>query len=54
MSHILLYRLPYATIFGGVGAFVKDDFQKLNGFSNLFFGWGGEDDDLYKRLLSIN
>lgn len=42
-------RLPYATIFGGVGAFTREDFEKVNGFSNLYFGWGGEDDDLYRR-----
>ena len=51
--HTLLTRLPYATIFGGVGAFTRDNFEELNGFSNLFFGWGGEDDDLYKRLVFI-
>eukprot|EP00111_Clytia_hemisphaerica_P005217 TCONS_00015043-protein len=48
------YQLPYATIFGGCGSFLRDDFEKINGFSNLFFGWGGEDDDLYKRLLSLS
>lgn len=45
----LVFRLPYATIFGGAGAFLKKDFENINGFSNEFWGWGGEDDDLYHR-----
>ena len=45
----LVFRLPYSTIFGGAGAFLKKDFENINGFSNEFWGWGGEDDDLYKR-----
>merc|ERR1712130_414766 len=24
--------------------------NKINGFANSFYGWGGEDDDLYNRL----
>jgi len=44
------YKLPYATIFGGVGSFSKDHFEQINGMSNLFWGWGGEDDDLYQRI----
>ena len=28
--------------------------EKINGFSNEFYGWGGEDDDLYTRLKNSN
>ena len=45
----MIVRLPYKGIFGGAGAFRKEDFEKINGFSNQFWGWGGEDDDLYRR-----
>jgi predicted glycosyltransferase involved in capsule biosynthesis len=49
---LFLTRLPYASLFGGAGAFKKKDFEEVNGFSNKFWGWGGEDDDLYQRLVS--
>ncbi len=35
---------------GGVTAITTSDFARLNGFSNSFWGWGGEDDDLYHRV----
>uniref|UniRef100_A0A6B2FY48 Beta-1,4-N-acetylgalactosaminyltransferase bre-4 (Trinotate prediction) n=1 Tax=Myxobolus squamalis TaxID=59785 RepID=A0A6B2FY48_MYXSQ len=43
------YTLPYPSIFGGIEVFKKSQFMAINGFSNLFWGWGGEDDDLYDR-----
>jgi len=46
------YKMLYETLFGGVSAFLTEHFKKINGFSNLFFGWGGEDDDLYKRIIA--
>ena len=58
------YRLPYKGIFGGATAVRVDQFRyqlpirmkslhcfrKLNGYSNMFWGWGGEDDDMSKRI----
>lgn len=43
-------RLPYSSIFGGVSAMTVEQFQSVNGFSNAFFGWGGEDDDMSNRF----
>lgn len=44
------YRLPYKDIFGGVSALTKKHMLTVNGFSNEFWGWGGEDDDMSNRI----
>jgi hypothetical protein len=40
--------------FGGVNSFNKADFRKINGFPNDYWGWGGEDDELYDRVVNSN
>ncbi|XP_047737387.1 beta-1,4-N-acetylgalactosaminyltransferase bre-4-like [Hyalella azteca] len=44
------YRLPYKNIFGGACAISVEQFRQVNGFSNKFWGWGGEDDDMANRI----
>ena len=46
------YSLPYKEITGGIGAFRAHHLTSINGFSNYFFRWGGEDDDLFGRFYS--
>lgn len=48
------YTMPYPEYFGGVTIFPKDKFEKVNGFSNEFWGWGGEDDFIRKRFLEMS
>ncbi|XP_076617095.1 beta-1,4-galactosyltransferase 1-like [Chaetodon auriga] len=45
------FSLPYNTYFGGVSSLSKDQYLKINGFPNTYWGWGGEDDDIYKRII---
>ncbi|KAK7070123.1 hypothetical protein SK128_023977 [Halocaridina rubra] len=44
------YQLPYRNLFGGTIAIQRIHFRAVNGFSNQFYGWGGEDDDFYSRI----
>uniref|UniRef100_A0A8D8UQ01 Beta-1,4-N-acetylgalactosaminyltransferase n=1 Tax=Cacopsylla melanoneura TaxID=428564 RepID=A0A8D8UQ01_9HEMI len=47
------YRLPYKHLAGGVFALRTEHFLQVNGYSNLFWGWGGEDDDMGLRVLQV-
>ncbi|XP_043929042.1 beta-1,4-galactosyltransferase 4 [Protopterus annectens] len=48
------YRLRYRGYFGGATALTRDQFSLVNGFSNKYWGWGGEDDDLMTRVRLQN
>lgn len=45
------FKVPYESYIGGVMMITGEQFQICNGFSNKYFGWGGEDDDFWKRLV---
>ncbi|TFK01902.1 PRELI domain-containing protein 1, mitochondrial [Platysternon megacephalum] len=50
---IAMDKLPYAGYFGGVSGLSRSQFLKINGFPNEYWGWGGEDDDIFNRI-SLN
>jgi N-terminal domain of galactosyltransferase/N-terminal region of glycosyl transferase group 7 len=43
------YGLAYDQYFGGVVLFTKEQVEKTNGYSNEYWDWGQEDDDLFWR-----
>ncbi|XP_019219208.1 beta-1,4-galactosyltransferase 1 isoform X1 [Oreochromis niloticus] len=46
------FRLPYVQCFGGATSLSKEQYLKINGFPNNYWGWGGEDDDIYNRVVT--
>lgn len=44
------WSVPYPDNVGGVVSLSPKHWKDINGFSNEYEGWGGEDDDLYLRL----
>lgn len=49
--HLISENLPFNSYFGGITLFPTDQFEKINGFSNIYWGWGFEDDDLRYRCI---
>jgi N-terminal region of glycosyl transferase group 7/N-terminal domain of galactosyltransferase len=51
------YKLPDKEFFGGITIFSKSAMEKINGWSNLIWGWGSEAemvrDDLIKKSVPI-
>jgi hypothetical protein len=45
------WGLPYDGYFGGVTLFDKESFTMINGYSNEYWGWGAEDDDVLHRCM---
>jgi len=47
-------KYSYVNFFGGITSFDSDTYNKINGYPNNFFGWGGEDDAVFNRLKINN
>lgn len=47
-------RLWYDELVGGVLILNREEYLRVNGYSNQFWAWGGEDDDMGLRLKAEN
>ena len=54
IAHVWNRYTDNAKYFGGIVAFSKEMFTRINGFPNNFWGWGGEDDEMYKRTIEVS
>jgi hypothetical protein len=43
-------KCVYSEIYGGVTSMTMNQMIDVNGYSNLYWGWGGEDDDMSARI----
>jgi hypothetical protein len=48
------YQLKYQEYFGGAILFTKEQVEATNGYSNDYWDWGMEDDDLFWRCVKEN
>jgi hypothetical protein len=46
------HKYNFKMYLGGVIGLSGQCFEKINGFPNTFFGWGGEDDAMYNRIAA--
>ena len=42
----IIFRLWYKEIVGGALAISMRDYKTINGYSNMYWGWGGEGSNL--------
>jgi glycoprotein 2-beta-D-xylosyltransferase len=47
------FQPAYGAMVGGALAITMEQFEKINGYSNYYWGWGQEDDDLFFRISRV-
>ncbi|XP_072171076.1 beta-1,4-galactosyltransferase 6-like [Diadema setosum] len=45
------YKLAYKNFFGAVTGLTRAQMLQINGFPNVYWGWGGEDDEIRLRVV---
>ena len=48
------YEPAYESMVGGVLMMTREQYDAVNGFSNTYWTWGQEDDDMYNRVRGIH
>jgi len=48
----IVYSTMYYNLIGGVMSINRENYYRANGFSNVYWGWGSEDDDFSARYLN--
>lgn len=47
------YNFSKGNNLGGICSMRSDDFKKIGGYPNIYWGWGGEDDETVKRIIHV-
>jgi hypothetical protein len=47
------FQQAYGSMVGGVLQMTINNYKQINGFSNFYWGWGQEDDDMYARVSKV-
>ena len=47
-------KYVFSDFMGGIISFNEKTYKQVNGYPNRFFGWGGEDDAIYNRMVLNN
>ena len=47
------YRIKWPMLVGGVMVYRKTHYIQVNGYSNNYWGWGAEDDDMVNEILNL-
>jgi hypothetical protein len=50
IANVWTEKYTYENFIGGIISINKADYKTINGFPNNYWGWGGEDDEMMKRI----
>jgi hypothetical protein len=51
IANVWKEKYDFSDFLGGIISFSGETYKKINGYPNKFYGWGGEDDAMYNRLV---